>query len=385
MLRKLVLAAALVSANAFAQQNTDIAGADFSSGKADATLAALGRKAAASGNRLVITAPPEWHAKITAKVHAGGNADVVLRDGFYENVLVRVEDKSAKSASAEPEKTSKAEVEKSRAEAEKAKAEAEKSKAEAEKAKAEAEKSKAEMEKARAEAEAAKMRRDAAAAKPAPVAPPPQAAAPVAAQAPRPAAAPANTAPTVADADAIRSRFEQSLNNGRSAEGTLPVSGLQSADTIYVDGPVRAVLRREGLKPVLYWLDGDLDLRRTELKVIASNRYQVLSAIHGEGTLRREFSNEAATLQAREPAADAPARLALEKSLNDGRTISDTLEPAKLHSGDVIYSNGTAVVVVRRQGNDLSRYWLIGSLDLHQTGLQADGANKYKVLNDTVH
>ena len=167
MLKKLALAAALVATSAVAQENTDISGANFQSGKADAALATLGRKAAASGSRLVITAPKEWHAKIAAKVRAGGKADLVLRDGFYETVLVRVEDKSAvKETAAAPEpdrarveaQRSRAEVEKAKAETEAARAEAETAKAEAEKAKAEAEAAKAAAEKASAEAAAAKAR-----------------------------------------------------------------------------------------------------------------------------------------------------------------------------------------------------------------------------------
>ncbi|MEO7064694.1 MAG: hypothetical protein ABI082_13095 [Dokdonella sp.] len=378
MLRRLVLAAALAASPlAFAQQNVDISGANLSSGKADATLAALGRKAAATGNQLVITAPPEWHAKIEAKVHAGGNASIVMRDGFYENVLVRVEPKGA--AIAEPEKAvAKAEVEKSKAQAEKAKAEADKSRAEADKAKAEAEKAIAEAETAKAQAEAAKARQAAqtAAAKPAPVA---------AAAAPAPAA-PAAATPTTAgnSVDAIHARLEEALKGGRAADGTLTPDKLQSNDTLYVDGPVRAVTRREGSRMGLYWVEGNLDLRRSELRLIAPDRYQVLSPIRGEGTLRRETGASVVSLDAREPAANAPARLTLEKSLNDGRSISDTIAPARLRSGDIIYSNESAAVVVRRTDKSLTRYWLVGTLDLTQVGLQADGDNKYKVLADTI-
>jgi uncharacterized protein YdaT len=379
MLKKFMLAGALVTTSAFAQQNTDISGANFQSGKADAALAALGRKAAASGTKLIITAPPEWHARIAARVHAGGNADLVLRDGFYENVLVRVEDKSAKPA-AEVDKTSRVDVEKSRAEAERAKAEAEKSRAEAEKAKAEAEiaKSQAEIEKSKAEAESAKAQQAAAAraaaaqpaaAKPAPVA--------------TPAASRATVAAPAADLDAIHGRLEQSLNNGRSANGNLPVSSLQSGDMLYVSGPVRAISRREGGRLALYWLEGDLDLRRSELKPLATDRYQVVSAVRGEGTLRREAGRNR-NLEASEPAADAPARLALEKSLNEGHSINATIGPEGLLNGDLIYINGDAAAVVRRVGRDLVRYWLVGSFDLQQTGVQADGANKYRVLSDTV-
>jgi hypothetical protein len=111
----------------------------------------------------------------------------------------------------------------------------------------------------------------------------------------------------------------------------------------------------------------------------------VLSAVRGEGTLRKEFAAGAASLTAREPADGSPARTSLEKSLNGGHAISETIEPAKLKSGDVIYVSGDAAAVVRRIGRDIVRFWLVGTLDLQQAGLQADGANKYKVLNDTVH
>lgn len=374
MLKKIVFAAALFAGAAVAQENTDISGANFQSGSADGTLAALGRSAAASGKRLVITAPPEWHAKIAAKVKAGGAADVVLRNGFYENVLVRVESKAEAAAAAKPaDDRSKADADKARAEAEKARAEAERMKAEAEKAKAEAEaaKSRADAEKARADAEAARARAEAEKAQQA--------------QAAAAAAATAKAAPApapVAREDAVRERMQKSLIEGREARGELAVGRLQPGDAIYVDGAVRGVVRREGNRPALYWLSGDLDLRRTELKVVGTNHYQVVSEIRGEPTLRREFST--ASVDAREPAANAQARAALEKSVNDGRGIDATIEPSKLRTGDVIYVNGDTVAVVRRSGGDLLRFWLVGSLDLQQSGLQADGANKYKVLSDTL-
>ena len=366
MLRKLVLVTALVGAPmAFAQQNVDISGANYSSGNADATLAALGRKAAAAGSRLVITAPPQWHSAIAAKVRAGGAADVVMRDGFYENMLVRVEDKSAELAKAEAEKKA-------------AKAEAEKARARGEAKQAAAARTGAAKPTVPSRASAAPQ-----SSAPRPVAPLPA----PGAKAPPVAAPIAKAAPVKSstNVDAIHARLEQSLIGGHSAEGSIAVSALQSADTIYVDGPVRAVFRREGMRPLLYWLDGDLDLRRSELKVLAPNRYQVVSLIRGESTLRREFSGGATVLDVREPAADAPVRLALEKSLNEGHAISETLAPGKLRNGDIVYSNDGAAVVVRRQGRELSRYWLVGSLDLRQAGVQADGANKYKVLSDTVH
>ncbi len=377
MFRRLIVMSALLAGSALAQQNTDISGASFQNGKADATLAALGRQAAASGNRLVITAPPEWHARIKAKIRVGGNATVVLRDGFYENVLVRIESGSAQSEESTAERVTKAELEKSRAEAQRARADAERSRAEAARAKAEAERLKADAEKARAEAEAARAQAIAQ-----------QQAAAARAQAVKKAAVPAAAAatPRAAAGDpvaAARSRLEQALKDGRGADGTLAVAALESGDTLYVDGPVVAATRREGRRLVLYWVDGDLDLRRSELKVLAPNRYQVMSQIRGEGTLRREFIQQ--SLDASEPAANARERLALEKNINEGNMITRTLRPDRLREGDVIYTNGQAAAVVRRNGGDLTRYWLVGSLDLTQTGLQADGPNRYKVLTDTVH
>jgi len=363
MFKRLILATALFAASASAQQNTDISGADFSSGKADAKLAALAKQAAAEGKRLVITAPADWHKSLSAKLHAGGRADVVLRDGFYENVIVRVEDK--------PEEPKPA--------AEKAPVRA------TPKAVA-----------ATPPPAPAPVVREAApvAPAPAPVSSAPVVAAPAPAPAPSvaaatparpPAAAPAPKAPAapVVDADAIRSRFEQSLNSGRSARGTLAVASLQSGDTIYVEEPVRAVVRREGLKPELYWLDGGLDLRRTELKVVADNRYQVMSSIRGEGSLRSEFDTSR-VLNVRVPADKAPVRVALERKLNDGRSIDDSLGADKLRSGDIVYTGDAAAVVVRREGADLHRYWLDGTIDLRQAGVQADGANKFRILSDTV-
>lgn len=385
MLRKIVLASALVAGSALAQQNVDISGANFQSGGADAALAELGRKSAASGNRLIITAPPEWHGRISQKVRAGGAANLVLRDGFYENVLVRVQ-AGENDAGAAP--SVRADVDRTRAEADRAKAEAEKSRAEADKAKAEAEKLRAEAERARFEVELAKAQAEQAAAAQAAAAeaaaarptakPVPTPAMPPAAPATRPGATAAATG-----ADAIRRNFEQSLNAGRSADGSLTVVKLQSGDTVHVDGPVKAVTRREGRRLAMYWLEDDLDLRRTELRPLGSERYQVIGAIRGEGKLRDDATSSK-VVDAREPAADAPGRLALEKSLNDGHGVTQTTSTAKLAKNDMLYVDGNAVLVVRRIGRDLARSWLVGSIDLQQTGIQVDGPNRYKVLSDTV-
>ena len=371
MSRKLILAAALFAASASAQQSVDISGADFSAGKGDARLAALAKQAAAEGKRVVITAPKEWHKSIAAKL-GKGQGEVVMREGFYESVLARVEDKPAKP---EPAK----------APARPAPAVA------ATPAKAAApEPAPAPVPKPVEVAPAA----------PAPVAaapvPPPAAAAPASAPAAAPKAAAKPAQPLVAlptprstasppvpksapDVDAIRERMRQSLIEGRPAQGSLAVASLQSGDMLYVDGPVRGVIRREGLKAVLYWLDGDLDLRRSELKPAAADRYQVMSAIRGEGSLRREFDASKTEIVASVPADGAPVRLALEKAFNDGRRITDRLGAEQLREGDVVYTGTGSAVVVRRDGKNLLRYWLDGSFDTRQSSVQGDGPGKYRI------
>lgn len=358
MSRKLVLALALMAAGAQAQ-SVDISGDDYAAGKGDARLSALAKQAAADGKRVVITAPKEWHSSLAAKL---GKGNVVLREGFYESVLARVEEVEApKPVAAAP-------------------------------AIAPAPPAPAPVAVApRPVAAPAPVSQPKSA--PAPVAAPTRAAAPVAAV-PAPAAKPvakpapslvslpAAAEPAAADDEAVRDRMRQSLIEGRAAQGPMPVSALASGDVVYVDGPVRGVVRREGTKAMLYWLEGDVDLRRTELKPLAANRYQVLGSIIGEGTLRPEFDTSAAELVAKVPGDGTTERLKLEQTYNNGRNIRDLLSPTQLVAGDVLYASGDAVVIARREGRNLSRYWLDGQLDLRQSAIRADGEGKYRVVGN---
>ena len=368
--RKLLLAAALAAAPAFAQQNIDISGADFQSGAGDARLTTLGREAAKSGKRIVVTAPQEWHAKIAAKIKAGGGADVVLKDGFYENVLVRVEEKPAEPPKPEPKAEAKAEP-----------------KPEPKPAPRAAANDRVPMD---VPGPKPTLPPPAPAPEPRPiVSAPPPVATPAPAAVPPPAAKPApaataTAAPAAADVAKIQKRLEESLNSGRAAEGPVSVSGLQSGDTIFVDGPVRAVVRRESLRPRMFWLDGDLDLRRTELKDLGGNRYQVLEPVRGENySLREDRADQGKSLVAAAPPANSPGRATFERDYNDGHTIDETIAIEKLRSGDLIYAGKGMAVVVRREGAKLARFWLVGTLDLGQAGLSKDG-NKYKVISDTI-
>jgi len=354
----------------------DISGKEFTSGAGDAKLTTLGRQAAASGKRIVVTAPQEWHARIAAKIRAGGAADVVLKDGFYENVLVRVEAKAAEPPpKAEPAKPE------PRPEPKAAPRPA------PERVPVEVPGPKPTLPPPAPAPQPAPVQAAPAPA-PAPVATP----APAKPPAPAPTVAPTPASPTAAapasakvDVAKIQKRFEQSLNNGREAEGTISVANLQAGDFVYADGPVRAIVRRESLRPRLFWLEGELDLRRTELKELGPNRYQLIDAIRGENySLRGERSDKPQEFIATEPAGNAPARAAAERDYNDGHAIGNSITVEKLRAGDIVYTGKGVAVVVRREGASLARYWLEGSLDLGQSGLLKDGANKYKVTSDTL-
>jgi hypothetical protein len=364
--RKLLLAVALAAAApAYAQQNVDISGTEFQSGSGDGKLATVGREAAKSGKRVVVTAPQDWHGRIAAKIRAGGAADVVMKDGFYENVLVRVEEKPAEPPKPEPKPEPK--------------------RVASERVPQDVPGPKPTLPPPSEPAPAPVV----AAPPPPPVqkAPAPQVQTPPpAAQqvaVAKPAAAPVPAAP---DVTKIQQRMEESLNNGRAAEGPLSVSGLQPGDFIFVDGSVRAVVRRESLRPRMFWLDGDLDLRRAELKELGTNRYQVINPIAGGANyaLRDERSADTKSLVATIPPANAPERATFERDYNDGHSIDETITVEKLRAADLVYAGKGMAVVVRREGPKLTRYWLEGTLDLGQAGLQKDGTNKYKVISDTI-
>ena len=382
MFKRILFTGALFAAGAASAQEVAISGKDFLSGAGDAKIAELARQAAASGKTLVITAPPYWQDKAAAKAHsAAANASVRTSDAFFENVMVRVEDaKPAKAAPVEPAPKP----------APPAKPEA---KPEPKPEPRPAPPVRRPVEEAPAPAPKPAPVETPPPAPPVAVKPEPPAAAPAPAPAPSPVAAPPPPAPPAATAAkppadpsaAIKKRFEQNLNGGQAAEGTLEVAQLQKDDIVYENGSVRAVVRRFGPRTQLFWLDGELNTERAELVPTGTDRYRVSEPIRNVAnpSLRGGAKTTSLKFVGNVPAPKSPARTTLEKQYNDGRDISGTLQATDLHAGDLIYTAEGAAVVIRRTSVGMERFWLTGEMDLHQTGLQQTG-NAIRVLTDNV-
>jgi hypothetical protein len=389
MYKRVLFTGLLLSSVAIAQE-TVISGKDFLSGAGDAKLAEVARQAAAEGKTVQITAPKYWQDKVAAKVRAAAeDARVQTTEGFLENVVVKIvaakaeapKPAAAEAAAAAPaadeqaaEKTAAAKkAVAAKAAAEKAavdKAAADQAAAQqaaAERAAAE----KAAAEKVAAEKAAAeKMAADKAAAEKAAVA--------------KAAADKAAAEKAAADAlSAKRQNMEKNLNEGKPAAGTLQVTQLVKDDVVYVDDSVRGVVRRVGGHPQFYWLEGELNLERIELLPNGSGRYNVVADVHetANPTLRTHTGGH---LVANMPAPNSAERSSLQSQYAEGREVTESLHPADLKSGDVVYAGQGVALVVRRAGVGLLRFWLEGDLNLGQSGLQKQGGNAYKVLSDTI-
>ena len=390
MYRSIFFAGALLATGAVQAQDVAISGKDFLSGAADAKIAELARQAAASGKTLVITAPPYWQDKAAAKAHAGAaNASVRLSDAFFENVMVRVEDKgqakvveapAPKAAPPPPAPRPEPKVE--------PKPEPKTVRAEPKPVAPEPRPEPPAPKPVAAEPPPAPKPEPVAPA-PAPVqpAPPPAPVAAVPAPAAPPPAAAAAAKPSAPAPDPsadIKKRFTQNLNGGQAADGTLQVAQLEKDDVLFVDGPVRAVVRRFGPRTQLYWLEGDLNLERAELVPTGTDRYRITEPVRNiANPSLRGGSKGSLKFIANVPAPGSPARKDIEARYNDGRDIPASLQPADLRQGDLLYTSEGSAVVVRRTSGGVDRYWLVGQIDLRQNGLQTQG-NAVRVLTDAV-
>lgn len=372
MLKRVIFAVLLATAGGAFAQEIAISAKEIESGAADAKLAAIALRAAAAGKPLVVNAPAEWHGKLAAKLKAAGATNVKLNDSFFENAVVRVEDKPAPPPKpAEPLKP--AEAPKSAPKPAPAKPATPPKPVEAPKPAEPT--SVAPVEAAPVEAAPIEVAPEPA---PEPVAPPSAALVEIA-----PSTSPVEPAKPTADAAAaLRERLQHSLNDGRPADGELTASQLERGDVVHAEGAVTAVVRRDGARQHLYWFVDELNLQRVELTPLGGRRYEVSDKLASALILRSEVASQ--EIDAAVPAEGNTERAQLEKSYGEGHAITRVLRVQQLSRSDVIYVGKNAAVVLHRDGDELVRYWLDGSVDLGQRGLQKVGANKYRVLSNNI-
>jgi hypothetical protein len=418
---------AVCFAGSVAAQQADISGAQLLSGDADSRLQQVARDAAAAGKKLVINAPEYWHEMILEQIRKGGGdgVQVELRDSFAESVLVRADTGTTPPApTPAPEPVAVPTPAPAPAPVTPVAAAVRPTPA------------------PRPAAPTPRPSPQPAASTPAPRPTPPAVAAtpapsassatvtsstpaPVATPAPRvetsptatvsapattaasptpvpttpaapaPAPAPVTSAPAAtpaveggASAQAQqmvqRRRIEQNLNGGEAITRSLTQTQLEVGDVLYAQGEVIAVLRRTSLRNQLYWLEGGIELRRIELKELARNRYQVAERIRNPDSPRLRAVRLAGQddFVAAAPNKHAQERQRLERLYNGGNTINSTLAPQQVRQKDILYIGDELAVVVRVNGLDLERYWLVGTINLARTELIKDGTNRYRVLSD---
>jgi hypothetical protein len=393
-------------------QEVVINGKDFESGAADAKLAEIARQAAATGKTVVVTTPPYWQAQAIAKLHAGASGvQLKTSDAFFENVLVRVVgndapkpvvDSAAKVADAaragKPIDTSKA-------------ADAKPTEPKPARPAVLAKAALANVDPPRVAAapaapsqpivevsksQPALVAQDAAPA-PKPVtvakveAPPAPSAPPVVVvPAPPPVAEP--VAPPASSATAskaasqnvaeARQRLETQLGLGKNLDGSLKVEQLQKGDQIFVQGPARAIVRRNGSRTQLFWLEGALNLERTEIAKTDAGRYRVEEQIRNVAApTLRAMHTAPVIFTAQIPAEKTKIREDIERHFNEGKNIADRLHTDQLQYSDLVYCYRTYAIILRRTDSGFDRYWLDGPIDLNQAGVVKDG-DAYRVVSD---
>ena len=98
--------------------------------------------------------------------------------------------------------------------------------------------------------------------------------------------------------------------------------------------------------------------------------------------LRAVRSDQPVPFVAADPSRHAGERAELERRYNGGNAIAGALGPADLSARDVLYVGDSLAVVVRVNGLELERYFLVGQVDLGRGELRRDGINRYRVLSD---
>ncbi len=388
MHKRLLLMILLTASGAVHAQDVLIPGRQLTAGKADAQLARIAREAASEHKVLVVNAPSYWQARIAKAIHAADPAaDIRFNDSFFEHVLIRLSDRAATPVAAPvPPPVVVHAMPPRRV--------------------AHAPESHVAAPPATIQPQRVAVAPVAPSAPSAPPVPPASNAAVAmapAAVAPAPAASalpavkpqqPVHATPVPAAATAalqtsrdsaaveaeLRQEMQQVLNAGRPAFGDLHESQLEPGDVVYVNGDLRAVVRRDALGQAMYWLTGNANLERAQYRPLGQGRYEVIGSIDPLASLQLRNGSDAAVLDGRVPNAASPVRAQLQRLYADGRGVESTLDVSALRSGDVLYTGTDAAMVVRQDSYGRSRYWLVGHLALGQTGLQRIGPNVYRVI-----
>ena len=145
------------------------------------------------------------------------------------------------------------------------------------------------------------------------------------------------------------------------------------------------MVRRGGARSQFFWLNGELNLDRVELLPLGDNHYKVNEAIRENAQVVLRTKSASGRIATAVPGADSSDRKSLQQQYAEGKTVTETIKPADLHAGDIVYLGKSAALVSRLQGTTYLRFWLDGDLDLSQAGLQKQSGNAYRVISDTIH
>ena len=187
---------------------------------------------------------------------------------------------------------------------------------------------------------------------------------------------------------AARESLESRLNRGREIDKELRPDQLRPGDQLFRTDGVVAVVRRSSLRNNAYWLEGDLDLEREEIRLIQPGKYELTRLLDLD-------DDGVASVDDDEPEVEAPAqvetvalndnleeRTRMEALYNGGRPIEQAVSSNRLVKDDMLYVGDGLIVVVRRTRVRLERFWLEGEIDLGRDELIQQGNRKFRVKRD---
>ncbi|MFK7957722.1 MAG: hypothetical protein AB8B96_16600 [Lysobacterales bacterium] len=176
--------------------------------------------------------------------------------------------------------------------------------------------------------------------------------------------------------------LQERLNRGRPIERSMEVGELRRADVLFSTRGVIAVVRSSGTRQRVYWLEGDINLERPEIKRERAGRYSVLRPLP-----KREIPEVAGNKASGPVVAEAPAsadpdvaeKRRMEEKFNAGRTVDRELSVAALRPDDVLYVGTGRILVARRVQAKMKRYWLSEAINLELEEIEKTGNRRYRV------